>query len=86
MSEDIVSKRERSRFFRTSPGKYFIRDFLHDTDIPGEFRKPFYSRRRLRELVRGAALAIMCACVEQWVAESRTIDPRRVMRLLVKGS
>lgn len=85
MSEDIVSKRERSRFFRTSPGKYFLRDFLDDDDMPDEYKQPFYSRRRLRELVREPVLAIMCAHVGQRTTETRTIDPTKVRQLLVNG-
>ncbi len=58
ISEDILSHRDRSRFFRTAPGRYFLREFLEDPSIPKEHRRPFPARRRIRELVRGPALAI----------------------------
>jgi hypothetical protein len=80
-----VLKREGSAFFRTSPGRYFLRDFLEDQGIPGEFRRPFYARRRLRELVRGPALAIMSGRVAELAGDGLTIDPAKVTRLLTRG-
>lgn len=85
ISEDIISKREESRFFRTSPGKYFLRDFMDDSDIPADFRRPFHARRRLRELVRGPTLAIISSRVTQLAGANPVIDPVKILRLLVRG-
>jgi hypothetical protein len=85
ISEDIIRKRERSRFFRTSPGKYFLRDFLDDQSVSPDFRRPFHARRRLRELVRGPTLAIMSARVVRLAGNSLLIEPDKVLRLLVRG-
>ena len=85
ISEDIVSKRDHSLFFRTSPGKFFLRDFLSDPGIPSEFRKPFYAHRRLRELIRGPVLAIMSGCIPELIDKTLSIDPSTVTRLLVRG-
>jgi hypothetical protein len=40
LSEDLVQRNERSAFFRTAPGKFFLREFLSDTSLPEEYRRP----------------------------------------------
>jgi hypothetical protein len=85
ISEDIISKRDRSQFFRTSPGKYFLRDFLDDPGIPEDFRRPFHARRRLRELARGPTLAIISARVIRLAGTNLVIEPAKVLRLLMRG-
>lgn len=82
ISEDIVHRREHSPFFRTAPGKFFLREFLADTSLPEEFRQPFPARRRFRELTRGPVLAIDHS-VLKGVAEANTpIRPKRIFKLL----
>lgn len=58
LSEDILHLKERSRFIRTEPGKFFLRSFLTDETIPAEFRKPMKARRRKRELTPDPVLCI----------------------------
>ncbi|MCP3460722.1 winged helix-turn-helix domain-containing protein [Bradyrhizobium sp. CCGUVB23] len=58
LSEDILSRRERSAFFRTRPGYFFLREFLTDPAIPAEYRVPIVARRRRRELAYHHALAL----------------------------
>ncbi len=58
LSEDILDRRERSDFFRTQPGKFFLREFILDETIPVEHRVPILARRRKRELKARNALAI----------------------------
>ena len=53
LSEDIVARRDRGAFFRTAPGKFFLRELLRDESLPEEFRRPIPTRRRRRELLRG---------------------------------
>lgn len=57
LSEDILLRKDRSWFFRTEPGKFFLREFLNDTDLPARFRKEVRAKRRTRNLLRGPALA-----------------------------
>ena len=45
-------------FFRTSPGRFFLRAFITDSRIPEKFRTPIVARRRRRELPVRRALAI----------------------------
>lgn len=58
LSEDILLRRERSAFFRTAPGRFFLTSYLTDPTIPDNFRKPMIARRRKRELLQGRALAV----------------------------
>lgn len=58
LSEDILLRREKSAFFRSEPGRFFLREFLTDASLPERHRIPMIARRRARELQRGKALAI----------------------------
>jgi hypothetical protein len=58
LSEDILLRRDRSAFFRTEPGRFFLREFLTDTSLPERYRTPMIARRRARELQKGMALAL----------------------------
>ncbi|WP_374577376.1 winged helix-turn-helix domain-containing protein [Phenylobacterium sp.] len=58
LSEDILARRDRSLFYRSEPGRFFLREFLAAPDIPEAYRSPIVARRRQRELKRGAPLAI----------------------------
>lgn len=58
LSEDILAHRDRSLFYRSEPGKFFLREFLTDPTIPKAYRSPIVARRRQRELRRGAPLAV----------------------------
>ncbi|HVX76510.1 MAG TPA: hypothetical protein VHB49_10300 [Bradyrhizobium sp.] len=84
ISEDIVERRDKSVFFRTEPGKFFLREFLTDTTIPVEHRQPIATRRRVRELVRGPALALSASNVRRLAPEGAQINPDRVLELLRK--
>ncbi|WP_157403896.1 winged helix-turn-helix domain-containing protein [Paracoccus sp. N5] len=58
LSTDILHHREQSLFYRTEPGKFFLRSFMTDATIPGKYRREMIARRRTRDLLRGPALAI----------------------------
>jgi hypothetical protein len=58
LSEDILAMRERSIFFRTAPGSFFLRTFLNDLSIPEKYRSPLVAKRRQRELIRGRVLSV----------------------------
>lgn len=58
LSEDVLLRRDRSAFFRTEPGKFFLTEFLNDPEIPARHRTPIVARRRERELQRGRFIAI----------------------------
>jgi hypothetical protein len=67
LSEDILHRRERSSFFRTEPGKFFLREFMGDPTLPPSFRKEIRAHRRTRDLLRGPALAFSKAVLRQLV-------------------
>ena len=58
LSEDILARKDRSQFFRSEPGRFFLRELLADAMIPEAYRSPIVARRRQRELRRGVPLAI----------------------------
>lgn len=58
LSEDILYGKDKSRFVRTEPGKFFLRSLLTDETIPAEFRTTITARRRKRELTPDPVLCI----------------------------
>jgi hypothetical protein len=82
LSEDLVQRHERSLFFRPEPGRFFLREFLTDTSIPEEFRRPVPTRRRFRELVLGPALAVDERTLDRSVSPNKPIDPSIILGLL----
>ncbi|HEV2630235.1 MAG TPA: winged helix-turn-helix domain-containing protein [Pseudolabrys sp.] len=82
ISEDIVERREHSLFFRTEPGRFFLRKFLTDRSVPTEFRSEFPARRRVRELVRGPALALEYDLLKEIAEQDTPIDPQTIFAAL----
>jgi hypothetical protein len=82
ISEDILLRRERSTFFRTKPGVFFLRQFITDTSIPEKYRVPIIARRRQRELAVRQALAFDCETVQQLCASDCLISSRKILTLL----
>lgn len=58
LSEDILKYKKKSRFFRTEPGTFFLRQFLDDKSVPAQYKKPIVVKRRVRELIQEPVLAI----------------------------
>lgn len=58
LSEDILERRDHSVFFRTEPGKFFLREFITDASLPASYRQEMTARRRTRQLMRGPALSV----------------------------
>lgn len=83
ISEDIVELRERSRFFRTEPGKFFLRHFLHDASLPEQFRQPVPTRRRARQLKPKYALGIPKAYLSSFRNRKGPIEPGNVYETLL---
>lgn len=82
LSEDIISHRDNSLFFRTKPGRFFLREFLTDDTIPEDHRQPIATRRRMRELLRGPALAVDVSDLALIAEVGRPIEPEIVFGLL----
>lgn len=84
VSEDIIARRDRSAFFRPRPGKFFLRELLTDTSLPEEYRRPIATRRRMRELVRGPALAVDVNQLNKIATINRKIKPGKIFNILQK--
>ena len=82
ISEDIVERREHSLFYRTEPGRFFLRKFLADDTLPEEFRIEFPARRRIRELVRGPALAMDYGLLKEIAEQDTPIAPDKIFDAL----
>lgn len=82
ISEDIVQRRDHSVFYRTQPGRFFLRKFLSDESVPEEFRVVFPARRRIRELVRGPALAVDQRLLETIAPRNKPVPPKKILRAL----
>lgn len=81
LSEDLVKRGDRSLFFRPEPGKFFLREFLTDTSLPEEYRRPIPTRRRFRELVMGPALALDEKALAGFERDT-PIEPGVILKLL----
>ena len=69
LSEDILHRREASAFYRTEPGKFFLVEFLDDSEIPKEWKTKFPARRRTRDLKRDNTLAVKKLFLKNWKEE-----------------
>lgn len=74
LSEDILHHRETSVFYRTEPGQFFLVEFLHDPEIPREWKAKFPARRRSRDLKRDNTLAIKRSFLEKFCRGSSDFD------------
>lgn len=81
LSTDILSYRDRSKFFRNAPGKFFLREFLEDKTIPPEFRKESFARRRTRDLIRGPILVTKIDTLKLKFQDRKAIDADDFMQL-----
>ncbi|NJC34643.1 hypothetical protein GGR88_002157 [Sphingomonas jejuensis] len=84
LSEDILAKRERCRFFRVRPGRFFLRSFIDDPTIPKDFKTPIVARRRSRQLQRECAAYIHADKLPSAYSASdrmRASDFRKLVRL-----
>lgn len=46
LSEDILKNRQRSAFFRTSAGEFFLRELINDQTLKPEYRQEYRATRR----------------------------------------
>lgn len=80
LSEDILLRRDRSAFFRTEPGKFFLSEFLNDVTVPESYRTPIVARRRERELQRGRFIAVREQTLRTGAREARRGDTLNVLQ------
>ena len=79
LSEDILHRRDRSSFFRTEPGKFFLREFIGDASLPPNYRKEIRAHRRTRDLLRGPALAFSKAVMRKVIGRKEVCDDAEML-------
>jgi hypothetical protein len=85
LSEDILHGREGSKFYRTAPGRFFLREFLEDSSIPLQDRTPIVARRRRRELPVARPLALSGSAAARLAKAKRAEHPRALLHVLERG-
>ena len=85
LSEDILRKRDDSRFYRTAPGKFLLKELAEDPSIPAELRRPIVARRRRRQLVQKRSLTFDLATVATVAEPERIVDRGLVLDLIAHG-
>lgn len=86
LSEDILHQRDASRFYRTAPGRFLLRELADDDSIPEELRRPIVTRRRRRNLAQKRSLAFHRSELEPARLGSYAIDTSAVLNLIEHGS
>jgi hypothetical protein len=83
LSEDILRFREKSRFYRAQPGRFFLSRFLDDASLPLEFRRPITAKRRTRELKTQDVLCLPKTDLKRLsAARGQSISPSIMQSLL----
>ena len=65
LSTDILNRRSRSEFYRTGPGRFFLRAFQNDCAIPSRYRREYMAPLRAAQLGRFDVLAFLRAEVRR---------------------
>lgn len=85
LSEDILRLRDDSRFYRTAPGRFLLRELADDPGIPEELRRPIVARRRRRELPQSRSLAFDRRSLELAARDNGRVDSDAVLNLINHG-
>jgi hypothetical protein len=86
LSEDILHHREASRFYRTAPGRFLLRELADDISIPEELRRPIVARRRRRNLAQKRSLAFRRSELDHVRRGPSAVDTSAVFELIEHGS
>jgi hypothetical protein len=81
LSVEILTHRDRSPFFRTEPGFFFLNELVTDPSVPTHYKERFQARRRTRDLHTLPFLAF-----EKSFFETCDVHIRRNWLALVKGA
>lgn len=86
LSEDILHLRDSSKFYRTAPGRFLLRELAEDPAIPEEWRRPIVTRRRRRDLSQKRSLALDWKTLANAVQNKAIVDSDAVLSLISHGS
>lgn len=82
LSEDILQLRDESRFYRTAPGRFMLKELQQDGSIPAEFRRPIVARRRRRALPAERSLAFSSTSLASHITSEGTVSCDAVLNLI----
>jgi hypothetical protein len=85
LSEDILLYKEWSSFFRTEPGKFFLREFIPDNSLPEKHRTPILARRRRRDLPSHRALAFQVEKLMNGSDYDLAFEPDKILNYITSG-
>lgn len=85
LSIDILNGKNKSLFFRNEPGKFFLREFINNSEIPLEYRKEVFAKRRARDLVRGPVLVAKDSELKDIFKGNSKISASKVTPYMEKG-
>lgn len=57
LSTDILTQRSKSEFFRTGPGRFFLRSLLSDKGVPSRYKREYIAPLRAEQLGRYDVIA-----------------------------
>lgn len=85
LSEEIASSRERSRFYRTAPGTFFLASFRTDPDLLSAHPDVHLAPPRRKDLRKGLALCLSRKRVSEIAQTSGRIDIADIEKMLDAG-
>jgi len=68
LASDILKNRSKSDFFRTSPGRFFLRMFQLDRTLPGRYRQEYQAPLRAAQLGRFDVVAFPRAALTKFAS------------------
>jgi hypothetical protein len=85
LSEDISSNPEESRFFRTSPGVFFLQCFRSDSTLPTSYRGRYLAPPRRKELRKDFIMAVDLDLDQMLRGDGLSISLSRIWDALEAG-
>jgi hypothetical protein len=85
LSEDISQNLEASRFYRTSPGRFFLRALQDDPETPEALRAEYFAPPRRKELRREAVLTTFLRVLAKVAGSSPIIPLPKLKRQMSDG-
>lgn len=86
LSEDISSSSERSRFFRTAPGIFFLKSLANQPATPRRFKVIHRALPRRKELKRDLVLTLRAETLLRGIEGDVSVPLSRIVECLESGS
>lgn len=82
LASDILRKRSKSEFYRTGPGRFFLRSFQLDRTTPPRYRKEYQAPLRAAQLGRFDVIAIPRSSLSKLVVDVGATFPANLLAAL----